>query len=115
MSGKSDKFSPSEDEVENVDTFADLTPEQYEKLMEEIENFNNSFLCHLAGTQNYELVPTENEFGETLTEEHYRLIKKECAKTGARILYTYTVGNNSSIIIDPKTLKSIMLHEGELH
>ena len=115
MSGKSDKFSPSEDEQENIDTFADLTPEQYEKLMEEIENFNNSFLSHLAGTSNFELVPTENEFGETLTEEHYRLIKKELAKSGAKILYTYSVGSNTSIIVDPKTMKSVILHEGELH
>jgi hypothetical protein len=114
MSNKSDKFSSPEDEQDD-DTFADMTPEQYKKLMEDIENFNTSFLSHLAGTSNYELVPTENEFGEYLEDGHYKLIKKECAKTGAKILYTYSISPNISIVIEPKSLKSIILQEGELH
>jgi len=110
----SKEFDDLDDEAleEQEDQFAELSPEEYEKLIEDIENFNSSFLSHLAGTANYEIVPTEAEYGVFLEEEHYRLIKKECVKIGAVILYSYKVGNQT-IVINPKTMKTVVLHEGK--
>ncbi len=110
----SKEFDDELDPKEESDELAGLTPEQYDKLMEDIENFNSSFLSHLAGTANYELVPTETEDGHVLQAEHYKLIKKECAKIGAVILYSYKVGNQQ-IVVNPKTMKIVMLTEGEAH
>ena len=114
MSREFDDLDDELDPENEVDEFAGLTPEQYDKLMDDIENFNSSFLSHLAGTANYEIVPTETEDGHLLQMEHYKLIKKEIAKTGAAILYSYKVGKDT-IVINPKTLKTVVLTEGEAH
>lgn len=112
----SKEFDDLDDEPleEQDDQFAELSPEEYEKLIEEIENFNSSFLSHLAGTANYEIVPTEPEDGAFLSEEHYRMIKKECAKIGAVILYSYKIGN-LTLVVNPKNMKTIVLNDGEAH
>jgi hypothetical protein len=114
MSREFDDLDDELDPENEVDEFAGLTPEQYDKLMDDIENFNSSFLSHLAGTANYEIVPTETEDGHLLQAEHYKLIKKEVAKTGAVILYSYKVGKET-IVINPKTMKTVVLTEGEAH
>lgn len=114
MSKEFDDLDEEALEQEEDNTFAELSPEEYEKLIDDLENFNSSFLSHLAGTANYEIVPTESEEGIFLKEEHYRLIKKECAKIGAVILYSYKVGN-ATIVVNPKTMKTVVLHEGEAH
>lgn len=114
MSKEFDDLDDELDPENDVDEFAGLTPEQYEKLMDDIENFNSSFLSHLAGTANYEIVPTEPEDGHVLQAEHYKLIKKELAKTGAVILYSYKVGRQT-LVVNPKTMKTVVLTEGEAH
>lgn len=110
MSVEFDEFDP-EDELEDL---AGLSPEEYDKLVKELEDFNSSILSYLANTANYEIVPTETEDGHPLKEEHYKAIKKECAKIGAEILYSYNVGRNT-IVVNPKSMKTIMLTEGEAH
>jgi hypothetical protein len=113
----SKEFDDLDDELfpeKDIDEFAGLTSEQYDKLMDDIENFNNSFFSHLAGTANYEIIPTETEDGVILQEEHYKLIKKEIAKTGATILYSYKVGRDT-VVINPRTLKTVVLIDGEAH
>lgn len=114
MSKEFDDLDDELDPNEEIDEFAGLSPEQYEKLMDDIEDFNNSFLSHLAGTANYEIVPTEPEDGQFLKEEHYKLIKKEAAKLGAVILYSYRIGN-TTLVVNPKTMKMVVLKEGEAH
>lgn len=113
MSSEFDDFEGNE-HLEQEDEFAGLSPEQYEKLMEELENFNNSFLSYLAGTANYEVCPTTGPDGRPLTKEHYQLIKKECAKTGAKILYSYEIGN-TTVVVNTGNMKTLVIKEGEAH
>jgi len=113
----SKEFDDLDDDLESdseSDAFADLTPEQYTKMMDEIESFNESVFSHLAGTANYEIVPTETEDGHILQEEHYRLIKKECAKIGATIIYSFRVGRDV-VYINPKTMQTVVVTEREAH
>lgn len=120
MSKEFDDFDDFDDldeeapEQEEENTFAELSPGEYKKLIKDLENFNFSSISHLAGTANYEIIPTESEDGTFLKEEHYRLIKKECAELGAAILYSYKIGN-ATIIVNPKTMKTVVLREGEAH
>lgn len=92
----------------------ELKEEDYEDIEQEVENFNNSFLSYLAGTANYEIVPTQTDDGRPLRKEHYEMIKKECSKIGSKILYTYLVGS-TTIVINPKNMKTAIIHEGEYH
>ena len=113
MSKEFDDFDP-EDEVqaEAEAEKADLSPEQYEKLYEELQNFHDSFLSYLAGTANYEVIPTEIDVGEYLQEEHYTSVKKECQKLGAKILYTYKV-RKLTVILNPNSLRTVIVQEDE--
>lgn len=124
MSNEFDNFDDpdfddeSEVDQENVDELANklgLTTEQYLKLIDDVENFNNSYLSYLAGTAKYEIVPTQLDDEHYLEEKHYKLVKKECAKVGAKILYSYSVGAKQTIVINPSNLKTIVIQEGEAH
>lgn len=114
MSKKFDDLNDFLEEDDETDLLEELTQEEYEKLLEDIENFNNSYVSHLAGTANYEIVPTEDENGHFLKDEHYKIIKKECAKIGAVLLYTYAIGKNT-IVINPRNMRSLVISEGEAH
>ena len=76
------------------------------------KNFHDSFLSYLAGTANYEVIPTEIDVGEYLQEEHYTSVKKECQKLGAKILYTYKVGK-LTVILNPNSLRTVIVQEDE--
>ncbi len=113
----SDNFDDFDDEAEIIKQEAlksDLTPEQYDKLMKDMENFNHSFLSYLADTAQYEVIPTDIDFDQYLEEEHYKSVKEECKKIGAKILYTYEIGK-STIVLNPNNCKTVIIVEGEVH
>lgn len=111
-----DDFDPEDSEALEAELDgSELTPEQFDKLREELHNFQHSFLSHLAGTAKYEIIPTEIDVGEFLDDEHYNSVKKECLKAGVKVLYTYNLGK-MTIILNPSNLRTVVVQEeGEAH
>lgn len=116
MSKEFDDFDPEDEEALQEDLKkSEMTPQQYDKLREELQNFHDSFLSYLAGTANYEVIPTEIDVGEFLEQEHYESVKKECNKIGAKVLYSYTLGK-LTVVLNPSNLKTVVVQEdGEAH
>jgi hypothetical protein len=90
----------------------ELTDEQYSKLLEDLDNFDNGFFSALAETDKYEIVPTTMDDGSVLTKEQYALVKTECSRLGLKVLFQIHFRNGSSILVNPKNLKTGYIHEG---
>lgn len=68
----------------------DLTQEEFESLLKDLEKFENQFYIALAGTDRFEIVPTSD--GEySLDKEQYSLIRSECLRLGLKIIYKIDV------------------------
>lgn len=91
----------------------EMSPEDIEEALEAIENFQEKYFQLLAGGPNYELVPTVDNMGKPLTKEHYGLVKRECQRLGAKILYVIDQGKDT-LIINPVNLKMGFLND-EVH
>lgn len=81
-----------------------LSEVEFEKLVEDLEKFEDSFYCALAGTDRYEILPTMTEDGKVLTEEQISLIQRECNRLGLTILYRIDNIKNM-VMVNSKTLK----------
>ena len=93
----------------------ELTEEQYSEIMEGLDEFENTFLNNLAGTSNYEVIPTSDEMGEGLTDKHYSLIKKECSKYGLQVIYSIEQ-QKQIVLFCPKTMKTgVILMDEQIH
>ena len=118
MSSEFDDFDDSEQSTQNDAEIAKnlgLSEEQYYKMIEDVENFSHSYLSYLAGTAKYEVVPTEIDVDQYLHDQQYNMIKKECAKIGAKVLYTYNISKDTTVILNPTNLKILVIHQGETH
>lgn len=89
---------------EKDEEVSELSEEQYNQLLEDLDNFDSKFFAILAQSDKFEIVPTEME-GEFLRREQYALIKTECTRYGAKILYQVGLRDGSYILINPETLK----------
>ena len=98
---------------ESCEDNLELTEEEMDKLVEDIEGFQDSFLKILAGTHKYEIIPSTDEAGRPLDKKHYSLLRSECSRLGLKILYKIDVGNKT-VIINPRTLKIGIICE-EIH
>ncbi len=83
----------------------ELSEEEYAKLMEDLDGFEEKFLEALAGTPKFEVVPTSTENGSVLKDEHYNLIKRECARHGLKIIYSIEVSPRQQTLWCPETMK----------
>lgn len=83
----------------------ELTEEQFSKLMEDLDNFDNNFITNLAGTGKYEIIQTVLEDGTKLTKEQYALIKTECSRLGLKVIYQIPLTNGDIVFINPDNLK----------
>lgn len=93
----------------------ELTPEEYDQLSAKVEEFQDSFLSFLAGTSQFEIIPTTDEFGEPISEENLNLIKRECKRLGFKILYSVDNGKYI-LVINPETMKTgIVNYSVEMH
>lgn len=81
---------------------------------EDYEYFASSCFSYLASTSNYEIISSMTEDGKFLEPEHYNHIKNELAKTKTIILYTYKIGNKD-LVINPLSLKYLVIEDGEYH
>lgn len=83
----------------------ELTDQQYTKLLEDLDDFDNKFVTILAGTDKYEIIPTVMEDGTRLTKEQYALVKTECSRLGLTPIYQIPLRNGDTILINPENLK----------
>jgi len=92
-----------------------LSPTEYEQLGRDLDTFQDSFLSFLAGTSQFEVVPTTDEEGNQIPEKNLELIRRECTRLGFRVLYSVDYGKNV-LFINPDTMKiGIMTHTVEVH
>lgn len=91
----------------------EISPEEFEEMMESVEQFQEDFLRHLAGTDRYDVLPTTTESGVPLTKEQYKLAKTECSRLGIRLLYVVDMGKDT-LIINPHNMKIGIINE-EVH
>ena len=90
----------------------DLSEEEYDKLISDLEDFEEKFYRKLADSENYEILPTTAEDGRPLTKEQLSLLTKECHRLGLKYLYKVDLPNGTIILINPKTLKIGHISDG---
>lgn len=79
----------------------ELSQEEVEQLMVDLEQFQNDFLEKLAKTNKFEIVPTHDEHGNILTEEQLSLIKRELNRLGLITIYTFDLNNRFTVLLCP--------------
>lgn len=90
----------------------ELSEEQFEKLVKQVEEFNDLFFITLAGTKEYEIVPTLTDQGQPLTKEQYSLVKNECSRLGLSVIYKMDLPDGSSVYTNIENNKVGYIHEG---
>jgi hypothetical protein len=91
----------------------EMTEEQYNKLMNDLEHFENLFFTSLAESEKFEILPTTTESGKPITKEQIALLKRECDRLGYKALYRIDM-INGTLYINPKNMKIGYITE-ELH
>jgi len=89
----------------------ELNEEELTELIENVEDFDEAFLKALTGTQNFEIVPTIDEDGNTLTKKQYSMIKKECDRLGLKRVYRIDY-SDKVVLFDPDSMKTGVVTEG---
>ena len=92
----------------------ELSQEEFESVLEEIEEFDNSAFCFLAGSADYEIIPTTLENGKVLDKKEIAMLKREVERLGSAILYRIDHPNGETLLIkvEAKTLKIMLIKEG---
>jgi hypothetical protein len=90
----------------------ELSEEQFNKLVEENEQFDDHFFKILAGTDKYEIVPTLTDHGQPLTKEQYSLVKNECSRLGLSVIYRMDLPDGSVVYTSIENNKVGYIHEG---
>ena len=94
---------------------AQLTPEQYDELNIQLDEFQTSMFSFFAGTAQFEIIPTTDERGRPLATENLDLIKRECRRLGYKVLYSIDCGRHITIV-NPNTMKVVIIpNELEMH
>lgn len=90
----------------------ELTQEQFDQLMLDLEEFNETFFQTLAGSENYEVVPTVTDMGKPLTKEQYTYVKSECSRLGLAVIYKVDKSDGTSMYINLQEKKIGFIDEG---
>jgi hypothetical protein len=91
-----------------------LTQEEIDTLSDGLTKFEDKFYISLTGTDRFEIIPTKDESGRTLTKEQLSLIKQECLRLGVKPLYRIET-KNSILLVNPDNLKIGYLTDGTVH
>jgi hypothetical protein len=106
------KAIAEEVETEQNSLNKQLTEEEYEQLNNSLSDFDESFLSFLAGTSQYEIIPTTDEF---VPQQNLDLIRREAKRLGFKVLYSMDLGKQV-LIMNPDTMKiGIFTHITETH
>lgn len=104
---------PAQTETPRLDK--QLSPEEYDALANQIQEFQDSSLSFLADTSNFEIVSTTDEIGRPIPDKNLELIRRECKRLGLKVLYSIDCGNHV-LVINPNTMKTVMIKESlEMH
>lgn len=88
----------------------ELEQHEFEALLQAIEDFDEQSLVELCGSDNYQIIPDEDEDGNILTVEQVKMAVQQVKALGFKVIYR--VENKSNhFYIEPKTCKT--LHESE--
>ena len=79
----------------------ELSLEEYEELMEELEEFDEKAFMLLAGSHRYEIIPNITEDGKVLTSKELKMLTDECKKRGFAILYRIDKEDGETLLIGP--------------
>jgi len=90
----------------------ELTEEEYEKLVNDLDKFEETFLSKLAESDKFEIVSTYNPEGKFYSKEQLTLIKKELLRLGVKILYRIDLNSSVYILFNPQTMKIGYVTEG---
>jgi len=89
-----------------------LTEEEFGELVEAVDQFDEQFFIALAGTREYEIIPTITDQGQPMTKEQYSLLKNECSRLGLSIIYKMELPDGSTIYTSIENKKVGYIHEG---
>jgi hypothetical protein len=89
-----------------------LSQEEFEKLMVELSEFDEQSFVALAGTDQYEIVPTVTEDGKVLNSQELSVIKLECEKLGLTLLYRIDKKDGETILVNSESGKTMVLKDG---
>lgn len=89
-----------------------LSPEEYDKLFSDLEQFDDKFYKILAKTEKYEIISTTLEDGTEISKEQLALLTRECRRMGYAILYRIEVNGDNVILFNPKSMKIGYITEG---
>lgn len=96
----------------NKDGALELTEQEYDKLLIDLEDFEEKFYRVLVEADNYEIVPTTTEEGRIISKEQLTLLTKECHRLGFRYLYKVDLNSGVILLINPKTMKIGYISDG---
>lgn len=88
----------------------DLSQEEFDNLLKDLEKFENKFFVALSGTDRFEIVPT-SDGEQSLNKEQYNLIKSECLKLGLKIIYKIEA-SDKIIYVNAENGKIGYTHDG---
>lgn len=89
-----------------------LSAEEYDKLLLDLEQFEEKFYKILAQTDKYEILPTTLEDGSLVPRDQLSLLVKECHRLGYTVLYKVDVSAQVIILFNPQTMKIGYITEG---
>lgn len=89
-----------------------LSAAEYDKLLSDLEQFEQKFYTILALTDKYEIVPTTLDDGTLVSREHLAMLVKECTRLGYKILYKIDVNNEQIILFNPDSMKIGYITDG---
>ena len=100
-----DDFEDDEDAIE-------FTQEEFDEMMSNLSDFEDSCLEAIATSSKYEIIPTSDESGNILGKKELSIIKNQCLKMGYKILYKIEKSSGETMILNLDTNKCLVLTEG---
>ena len=89
-----------------------LSQEDFERLMVELAEFDENSFVALAGSDQYEIIPTVTEEGKVLNKDQLKMLKLECDRLGLTVLYRIDKEDGETLLVNSWSGKIMVLKEG---
>ena len=90
----------------------ELTQEQFDQLMIDLQEFEAKVYIAVAGTDKYEVIPTTDPSGRPIPKEQLDLLLRECKRLGYKPIYRIEINPETFVLFDPQTKKIGYIKEG---
>lgn len=87
----------------------ELTEEQIEQAMIDNDVFQQTFIELLAHSKKFEIIPTQDEHGNIMSEEQLSFMKKEVNRLGCTTVYAFENGSRFTILMCPRAGKKLIV------